>query len=188
MQSYDVIMLTVLGGATLLGAMRGMAWQVASLASVIVSSIVAVRYADLLAPHISGSESTSRLLAMLILYLLTSLAIWTAFRLAASAIDRVRLQGFDRQIGALFGASKGVLWCLLITFFAVTMSNDTRALVLASRSGHYMAELVHTADPLLPEQIHELIGEYIEQLDRGLDPTIDPVAEPDEPSPRRAAI
>ena len=80
MQSYDVIMLMVLGGATLLGAMRGMAWQVASLASMIVSSIVAVRYSRPAgAAHRRQSESTGRLLAMLILYLLTSLAIWMHF-------------------------------------------------------------------------------------------------------------
>jgi membrane protein required for colicin V production len=175
MQSYDIIMLAVLGGATLFGALRGMAWQVASLASVIVSSIVAVRYCDTMAPQITESESTNRVLAMLILYLLTSLAVWAAFRLVATLINRVRLKEFDRQVGALFGASKGVLWCLLITFFAVTMSTHTRQLVLASRSGYYMAELIHRGQPLLPQEVHEAIGGYLDQLDRGLDPTVEPV-------------
>ena len=36
------------------------------------------------------------------------------------AIDRVKLNEFDRQMGALVGFAKGVLLCIAITFFAVT--------------------------------------------------------------------
>ena len=114
---------------------------------------------------------------MLVLYLATSFTIWAIFRLVSGLIDRVRLQGFDRQVGALFGASKGVLWCLLITFFAVTMSTETRRAVLDSRSGYYIAALIHRGEPLLPPEIHEAIGGYLEQLDRGLDRTRDPLSE-----------
>jgi len=183
MQPYDIIMLVVLGVATLWGALRGMAWQIASLASVVGSSFVAVRYGEALAPHISESAMTNRVIAMLVLYLLTSLAIWMVFRLVATFIDRVRLKGFDRQMGALLGAAKGTLWCLLITFFAVTMSNHTRREVLISHSGYYMAALIERAEPLLPGEVRDVIGGYLEQLDRGLDPTVDPLpAEADERS------
>ena len=176
MQPYDIIMVVVLAGTTAWGFMRGMAWQVASLASILVSSAVAARYGHKLAPHLS-SAPTAGVMAMLVLYLATSFTIWAIFRLVSGLIDRVRLQGFDRQVGALFGASKGVLWCLLITFFAVTMSTETRRAVLDSRSGYYIAALIHRGEPLLPPEIHEAIGGYLEQLDRGLDRTRDPLSE-----------
>ncbi|HEY1600416.1 MAG TPA: CvpA family protein [Pirellulales bacterium] len=175
--SYDIIMLVVLAGTTLWGAMRGMAWQVASLASIVLSSLVAMRYSDQLAPHLGQSESTNHVLAMLILYLVTSLGIWIVFRLVSTVINRVRLKEFDRQLGALFGAAKGVLWCLLITFFAVTGSTWSRHHVLESRSGHYMAVFIHQGEPLLPKEVHDAIGGYLEQLDRGLDPTNESVPE-----------
>ncbi len=173
MQSYDVFMLLVLGTATLLGALRGMAWQVASLASIVLSSFVALRYCDLLAPYISDSAGTSRVMAMLILYLVTSFAVGAFFRYVSAAIERVKLKGFDRQLGAVFGAAKGALLCLVITFFAVTMSQHVREQVLESRSGPFIATLIHRGEPLLPKDVHDAIGDYLEQLDRGLDPTLE---------------
>ena len=41
---------------------------------------------------------------------------------AKRTIDRLKLKEFDRQIGAIFGLAKGVLWCAVITFFTVTLS------------------------------------------------------------------
>ena len=55
---------------------------------------------------------------MLVLYVVTSLAIWLLFRLVSGFIDRLRLKEFDRQLGGVFGAIKGGLWCVVITFFA----------------------------------------------------------------------
>ena len=44
MQPYDWLMLAVLAAAVVWGAWRGVAWQVASLGSVLASAAVAVRY------------------------------------------------------------------------------------------------------------------------------------------------
>jgi membrane protein required for colicin V production len=53
-QTYDVIMLVVLAGSTLFGVWKGMAWQVASLASVVVSGAVAVHSSAAVAPYFPG--------------------------------------------------------------------------------------------------------------------------------------
>jgi len=76
---------------------------------------------------------------------------------------------FDRQMGALFGLVKGVLWCLLITFFAVTLSETTRQWVLQSRSGYYTALLIQHGTPILPEDVRNVLGKYIKRLDEGLE-------------------
>ncbi len=49
---------------------------------------------------------------MLVLYILTSLAIWLLFRMVSGIIDRVKLKEFDRQMGALFGLAKGRRYAL----------------------------------------------------------------------------
>ena len=170
LQPYDFLMLTVLALCTLFGAWKGMAWQLAALASLLVSAAVAVHAGGPLAPFLPVQEPWNRFLAMLVLYLLTSAGIWLVFRLVAKVIDRVRLKEFDRQAGALFGAAKGVLWCLVITFFAVTLSETARLSVLDSRSGYYTVVLIHRARPVLPQDLRELIGGYIDELDRRLHP------------------
>jgi membrane protein required for colicin V production len=170
MQTYDIIMLAVLAGSTLFGFVKGMAWQLASLASFFLSYVVALKFSPMLAPHVGQQEPLNRFAAMLILYLGTSLAIWLIFRVVAGVIDRVKLKEFDRQVGGLFGAAKGVLLCIVVTFFAVSLSEEVREHILFSRSGHYIAVLLDKADPVLPEGLHEVLDPYLHKLDEQLDP------------------
>ncbi len=167
---YDLFMLIVLIGCVLFGAWKGMAWQLASLASLVVSYLVALQFADALAPMIGTEEPWNRFVAMFILYIATSAAIWLAFRVVAGIIDRVKLREFDRQLGALFGGIKGVLLCVAITFFAVTLSSSARSVVLASKSGHYIGALLHRVHPLIPEGVHEVLHPHFEEFERKLKP------------------
>jgi membrane protein required for colicin V production len=170
LQPYDFLMLAVLVLCTVFGAWKGMAWQVAALASVIVSAGVAVHGSRPLTPFVPLEEPWNRFVAMLALYLITALGVWLLFRLVAGIIDRVKLKEFDRQVGAMFGAAKGVLLCLVITFFTVTLSETARQSVLRSRSGYYTALLIQRARPVLPEDVRNVFGKYIEELDRRLAP------------------
>ncbi len=174
MQSYDLAMLAVLALATLFGAWKGMAWQIASLSSLIVSYFVSLRFSEPLAPYLSQRAPLNRFLAMLVLYLVTSLLIWLAFRVVSDAINRVRLKEFDRQIGGLFGAAKGALLCVAITFFAVTLSEPAREMVLKSRSGYYIAVLIDRANPIMPKEVHDVLRPYLHKLEERLDPRSPP--------------
>ena len=118
---------------------------------------------------------------MAVLYVITAGAIWILFRLVSNIIDRVKLKEFDRQLGATFGLAKGVLYCVVITFFAVTLSESSRQVVLASRSGDLIARGIRNANPILPEDIRKYLGEYIDELDKGLH------TPPQNPPRKRAA-
>jgi membrane protein required for colicin V production len=167
-QPYDIVMLVVLVGATLFGVWKGMAWQVASLASVVLSAAVAVHSGAAVAPYMPGQEPWNRFLAMLVLYVVTAGAIWILFRLVSNVIDRVKLKEFDRQLGATFGLAKGILYCIVITFFAVTLSEPARQKVLESQSGDWIARGIRNANPILPEDIRTYLGKYIDELDEKL--------------------
>ncbi|MBN1395176.1 MAG: CvpA family protein [Pirellulales bacterium] len=168
MQPYDILMLVVLFGMTLFGVWKGMAWQAAALASVILSAVVAVNFSPSLAPLISAEEPWNRILAMLILYIFTAVVIWLLFRLVSNVIDRVKLKEFDRQLGAMFGLAKGCLYCVIITFFAVTLSEPVRQKVLDSKSGELIARGIRRANPIIPDDIRSWLGKYIDELDEKL--------------------
>ncbi len=174
LQPYDVFMLVVLILCTVFGAWKGMAWQLAALASLVISGGVALHFSGPLAHHFGGQEPWNRCIAMLVLYLVTSMSIWLLFRLVAGAMDRVRLKEFDRQVGGLFGAAKGLMWCLLITFFAVTLSEPLRQKVLKSYSGEYAARLIHFGAPLLPPEVHDKLGKYIKEFHEKYHPETPP--------------
>jgi membrane protein required for colicin V production len=175
MQIYDLVMLVVLASATLFGFWKGLAWQVASLASLVVSYFVALRFADRIAPMVSAHEPWNKFVAMLIIYAAASLVIWMIFRVVSGVIDRVKLNEFDRQMGALVGFGKGVLLCVAITFFAVTLLGQTqRERIIASRSGQYIVRILDKADSVAPPEIHQVIGPYIQQINQRLDPNYQP--------------
>jgi hypothetical protein len=107
---------------------------------------------------------------MLIIYLATSLAIWIAFRFVSEIIERVKLKEFDRHAGAVLGLGRGVLWCVIITLFAVTLLSDERKeQIVHSRSGYYIAVLLDKSHAIMPEEVHEVIAPYIHKLDGRLD-------------------
>jgi len=175
MQTYDMLMVLVLVAATLFGFWKGMAWQVASLASLVVSYFAALRFADQLAPMISDQAPWNKFVAMLAIYVGTSFVIWTLFRLVSGAIDRVKLDGFDHQMGALIGLAKGVLLCTAITFFAVTiLPQAQKDAILASQAGNTIVRILDKTHSVVPPEIHEVIHPYVERIEQRLDPNRQP--------------
>ncbi len=174
MQPYDMVMLAILVVATLYGFWKGMAWQIAHVASLILSYVVALRFADQVAPHVSAPAPLNKFVAMLLIYLACSAGIWIVFQFVRNMLDKIHLREFDRQIGGLFGFFKGAIICTVITFFAVTLSASAREMVLQSKAGYYIAVFIHRATPVMPKEARDVLGPYIERLDRGLDPNAPP--------------
>ena len=97
----------------------------------------------------------------------------------------MKLKEFDRQLGAIFGLAKGVLYCVIITFFAVTLSEPARQSVLQSRSGDFIARGIRHANPMLPEDIRTWLGKYIDELDAACTPPRRRQSPPRRPHLRR---
>jgi membrane protein required for colicin V production len=175
MQTYDLLMLAVLGATTLFGFWKGMAWQIASLASLVLSYFAALRFSEQLAPTFGDHAPWNRFVAMLVIYMVTSFIIWTLFRLVSGAIDKVRLESFDRQLGAMFGLAKGVLLCVAITFFAVTLLPPAQGeAIVASQSGRYIVALLDKSHSVFPPEIHQVVDPYLNKIEERLNPNYQP--------------
>ena len=167
-------MLGVLVGATVFGFWKGMAWQIASLASLVVSDFASLKFADQLAPMFGQQAPTNKFIAMAAIYVGTSFIIWMLFRLVAGAIDKIKLQSFDKQLGAMFGFAKGVLLCIGITFFAVMLVPAQRDQIVGSQSGHYIVAILDKAHTVLPPEIHQAIDPYLNKIEERLNPNFQP--------------
>ena len=167
-QTFDIIILCVLIGSTVRGLCSGMLRQVASLVAIVASYFAALHFSGPLA-HLFGTQAPlNRIVAMLVIYVVASLGVWLLFRPIRACFDRLQLQGFDRQIGGLLGAAKGVLLSLAITFFALTLVPESRSQILQSRSGHYMAVLIDRADRIMPPELHQVLEPYLQKLQSDL--------------------
>lgn len=170
MSIYDILMLAVMVGSILFGLWKGLAWQVASLASILVSYFVAINFRGSLSPYISAVEPWNRFAAMLILFLGTSLIIWMFYGYIKTTIRRYRLRGFDTQAGGILGAVKGFALCLLITLFAVTLfGSNIRQGVVASKSGGYFSAAINRLHSMFPEEVQMVLHPHVQEFNEHLD-------------------
>lgn len=169
MQGYDFVMIGVLVGAIAWGAWKGFAWQVASTASMVLSYFVALNFRAPVAQMIKTDPPWNVFLAMLILFLGTSLVVWLCFNFVSQAIERMKLKEFDRQVGALVGFCKGVILCVIITLFAMSLLDQPRRqAIINSRSGMYIAQLLAKADAIMPQELRTVLAPYVDGLENNL--------------------
>ena len=167
-EGYDLVMLGILAAAAVLGYFKGIVWQIAWIAGIVASGFVAFRFAPAVAPFLGQQSPWNRLLALLVLYVGTSLVIWLLFRVVSGAINAVHLSAFDHQLGLLLGLAKGALLCVVISFFAVTLAPAYRGQVVASRSGRIVADIIVRADEILPKDIADSVQPFVKQFEERL--------------------
>ncbi|HEV7282679.1 MAG TPA: CvpA family protein [Pirellulaceae bacterium] len=164
-QIYDLIMIVVLAAAALLGFWKGLAWQVASVGSIVLSYFVAYNFRDVVAAKIQAEPPWNTFMAMLLLYLGTMMVVWIGFRFVKGFIEQVKLSEFDRHAGALLGAVKGALICVLITFFALTLMGDTQKKQIAtSYSGQAIAQAIDNIPVAVPDEVHGVLQKLRDEL------------------------
>lgn len=161
MVTYDWVMIAILVLGVVQGAWRGMAWQIAPIASLVLGYIVAVPMSTRLAPFFGNTAPTNRFIALLVLYCAVALGVYLVARALRESIERFKMVEFDRHLGALFGGVKGVLVCLIVTFFAVGLSETARDYVLHTNSGVAAGHVIHHLEPVMPEQMEDLLHPYL---------------------------
>ena len=180
MALFDIIMLVVIAGAVLFGWWKGLAWQAASVASVILSYVVAVNFRQPVSQFITAEEPWNRIAAMLILFLGTSLIVWTIYGSLSKTIQKMELKGFDRQAGALLGAVKGVLLCMVITMFSVSLLGEkAHDAIHNSRSGQYVVNGISQVSAIIPAELAQYIAPHVEDFEKNIGHPIDQT--PDQP-------
>ena len=143
MQGYDLLMLGVMAIAVFRGYTKGLAWQISSIASILVSYFVAYRFKDQVATMIEMPDPWRGLVAMMALFIGTSFVIWIIFQTIRGAIEKAKLKDFDKQLGAIFGGVKGAAWCTVLTLLSLTfLGQATSQQIVNSYSGGYIARLL----------------------------------------------
>ncbi|MEM6979984.1 MAG: CvpA family protein [Planctomycetota bacterium] len=165
MAIYDWLMLIVMTVAMVWGGLKGFAWQLASITSIAMSYAVAYNYREPFSGNIHWDEPSNRFLAMLILFIGTSLVASVLLRMFSGIITRITLKEFDRQMGAFFGLLKGGLICVLITLFAITlMGQSTQKQISQSRSGQLITKLLDQTDIVMPPELDHVVGPMLARM------------------------
>ena len=175
---YDLIMLVLVLYAAWSGWSRGMAWQVAPIASLVLAYIFAVPLSITLAPRF-GEPPLNRLFALVALYAAISLAVYLVVRSFRGSLEKLRLEEFDRHLGLILGGVKGVLFTIAITLGLVSLFPSIRPTILESESSTIAARILHTIYPILPAAAIEVIDPYVKHLPAADTYAQDRTSEPD---------
>jgi membrane protein required for colicin V production len=165
MNAYDFIVLGILLFATIRGAMKGIVWQLAAIAALVLCFVFAAPASAFVAPYIGIEPPLGRWITMLVIYLAFSFFCFAAARGVRGVIERMKFEEYDRHVGALFGLIKGIIFCLVLTFFLVTISSSAARRIRGSLSGDAAAIIMDRLHPVLSGDFHDAIEKYIHVLD-----------------------
>jgi membrane protein required for colicin V production len=150
MTTYDIVMLLIVVGMAIQGAWRGLAWQVAPVASLILGYMVAGPVSPSLAP-LFGDPPLADVLALIAVYVAVSLAVYLMIRSVKESLEKLKLAEFDKHLGFLLGAIKGVILTVVVTVLLITVSPAARQMILQTESHSIARLIIGEALPLMPE-------------------------------------
>ena len=162
---FDALVLGALVMFAWRGASKGVVWQLATIAAILLCFVFAETLSLAIAPLITVKPPLNRWIAMFALYIGFSFLSFAVARQVRDWIEKAQFVEYDRHLGALLGLVKGTVICLLITFFTVTLSESMRQQVLTSYSGKAAAIVMDRLHPVMPAELHEVLEPYIHRLD-----------------------
>lgn len=160
---YDALMLLIVIVGVVQGAWRGMAWQIAPIASLVCGYIIAYPMSVTAAQYF-GKPPLNRLWAMIAIYLVVSMVVYMIVRSIRHSLEQMKLVEFDRHLGAVLGGLKGGLFAVAITIGLITVSDQARDMILKSESSTIAARTMNTISPILPKALNDLVAPYVKNL------------------------
>ncbi|MEQ3696891.1 MAG: CvpA family protein [Pseudomonadales bacterium] len=119
MMTVDWIIVGLIGFSALIGAYRGFVKEAMSLVGWFASLVLAMTFADQLAPLFTGIEAASvqYLAAFGAIFVLSLVAVALINGVLSLLIEATGLSGTDRVLGAVFGLGRGLIVILAAVVF-----------------------------------------------------------------------
>lgn len=165
---YDFAILALLIYTMWSGAQRGFVTQLAWIAALVLCFKFSDKLAPAIEPQINVDQPLRHWIAMLVLYLAFSLGSFMVARILHSWLEKAKFKDFDRHLGGLLGLVKGGVIAMVITFFAVTLSESLQATVMKSYSGRAACRVLDTVELITPDHFKEHFEEYLQKYRDGL--------------------
>ncbi len=160
MTIYDAVMAGLLVAGMVWGAWRGITWQLASIASLVLGYSVSQPLSAQLASHFPGEPVVARALAMLVIYAGVSGGVFLVAWVVRTTLRRMKLEAFDRHLGMLVGGLEGVLLGMIGTLFVVSLAPQTRAPIFASPAGRIVGQAMNLVGPVLPGEVRDALAPF----------------------------
>jgi membrane protein required for colicin V production len=155
MSSTDWILLALLAASMLLGALRGLVYEVLSVMGWIAAFLLAQWFAPTVSEKLpmQGSGETLRFAAAFVLVFIASVfAAGLISALMKKLISAVGLRPVDRILGAIFGAFRGLILLMALSVVVHMTALHESEWWLESKGGPMLMTLLKGLRPMLPEK------------------------------------
>ena len=163
---YDIVCLVILALSVWRGFVKGFVWQLATIAGLVICFIFAETVSLAIALMTGLQPPLSRWVSILGLYIVGSFIAFAIARTIKSGLEKAKFEDYDRHLGSIFGAIKGAIICLVISFFMFTITESTRETVMHSNAGYASAVLFEQIYPVLPGELEALLKPYMDGFDK----------------------
>lgn len=153
MTPYDGLMVGIIVAGMIWGALRGITWQVASLASLVLGYALAFPLSGRLAPYIPGQPIVARAVALLLTYVAISGGIFGVAWVIRATLRKLKFEAYDRHLGMLLGGLEGALVGSVVTVFVLSVAPSTRGPILGSPAGRLLGKVMNQVQPILPGEV-----------------------------------
>lgn len=160
MTILDWIFLTVLLASVLLGAWRGLVYEVLSLLSWIAAFVLAQWFAADVGVRLPMGDASELLrygAGFVLVFVVTIMAGGLLAALFKKVMSSVGLRPVDRILGAVFGASRGVLLLLLATVLLAMTPMQASAMWQQSFCAQVAVSVLRSVKPAMPRQIEPFL-------------------------------
>lgn len=161
---YDGVMLTIVIVCVIQGALKGMAWQLAPIASLVVGYLFGVPLSTATAPWF-GQPPLNGVFSLITMYMLVSLGVYLIARSLRESIEKLKLVEFDRHLGALLGGVKGVLFTTVLTVGLLCVYPSAASMIVKSETRGVAEQVIGFVSPLLPKNVHDVIDPYLKPIE-----------------------
>lgn len=161
MAATDWILMGVLGFSLLLGAWRGLVYEVLSVLGWVVSFYAAQWFAPQLSellPIRSASESLRYAVAFVLVFIAVLFAWGLLAFLVKKLVQSIGLRPVDRTLGAAFGAVRGLILLLAATVVINMTALKNSVWWQESRGAPALAAILKGLKPALPERFGQYLG------------------------------
>ena len=167
MAALDRVVVVVLVASILIGAWRGLVFEVLSLASWVLAFLIARLWGaqvGLWLPMQEMDEGLRTGAGFVVTFVAAIFALGIVIWLIGRLVQAVGLRPFDRVLGAAFGAVRGLLLLVLITLvFLLTPMRESQ-IWNTSVVAPYLVSAVSVLRPWMPQEMGRHWSSLVDQL------------------------
>lgn len=182
MTIYDVAMIGAVIAGVVWGFWRGITWQLASIASLVLGYSFSRTLSAQLAPHFPGEPVVARALSMIVIYAVVSGAVFLVAWIVRTTLKKLQFEAYDRHLGMMLGGVEGSLLGMIVTLFVVSLAPQTRGPIFSSPTGKLVGTVMETLGPVLPDEARRVLAPFWHDVKPDAESLAD--SEADEPTPQ----